>query len=295
MNVSIAEPTLWWGTADTPAPPAEVPTNTPVSLVVGVRPAAFSNAINVLFSIDSQPERILRGYVIRQDHATCTEYFQIDFPFIPPGSCVNYTPQLMSIGRIFTADDKAELPASFCVQCPVEPGQFIHDSSPPSANGPRFHYQTEFLARAHIPIEIKPEVIGVTPDGLRVDFYVSGGTMIGPRINATFTHHGGDWMRIRPDGIGIADIHATLLTESGERILAEYSGVLDLGEDGYEKAIKGIYPPNPPACVTPRFLTSGHEYAWLNRLQCFGTGFFDTRGPVLNYDMYTIRPREPLR
>jgi hypothetical protein len=169
----------------------------------------------------------------------------------------------------------------------------VSEARTPSAGGARFGYRAEFLARAHIPVEMKPEVIGVTPEGLRVDFYVKGGTIMGPRMNAEFTHHGGDWMKIRPDGIGIADIRATLVTPAGERILAEYSGVLELGPDGYERAIEGIYPPNPPASVTPRFLTSSREYDWLNRLQCFGTGFLDTRAYVLNYDMYTIHPLLP--
>jgi hypothetical protein len=288
MNLSDELPRLWYGTADALAPAAEEPAGVHISLTVAVQPAAFSNAVNVYYSVDCRPERVLRAYVVRHDDETNTEYFRADFPFIAPGSSVTYVARLLSVGRVFSSNH--HVPKSFTVQCPVE-SQVNMPTKRFVGPGPRFGYDMEFLANVHIPIELKPEVIGVTPDGLRVDFYVKGGTMIGPNIHAKFTHHGGDWMRIRQDGIGIADIHASLETDSGERILAEYSGVLDLGKDGYENAIRGIYPPNPPAVVTPRFLTPSPKYQWLNRLQCYGTGFFDTQGPVLNYDMYSIHPR----
>jgi uncharacterized protein DUF3237 len=55
-----------------------------------------------------------------------------------------------------------------------------------------------------------PEVIGATPEGIRVNFYVTGGEVTGPKITGKFRAVGADWLTIRRDGMAILDVRATL-------------------------------------------------------------------------------------
>ena len=54
-----------------------------------------------------------------------------------------------------------------------------------------------------------PEVIGPIPEGLRLNFYVTGGSFEGPKCKGTILPVGGDWLTIRSDGVGILDVRAT--------------------------------------------------------------------------------------
>ena len=51
-----------------------------------------------------------------------------------------------------------------------------------------------------------PEVIGETPEGIRVNFYVTGGEITGTRLNGKVLPVGGDWLTLRRDGVGILDV-----------------------------------------------------------------------------------------
>lgn len=126
-------------------------------------------------------------------------------------------------------------------------------------------------ARFH-PLNTRPEVIGVTPAGLKVDWFITGGTVAGPKLNARVRAEGGDWMTIRTDGIGVLGIRATLETSDGALIYTTYSGVFDLGEDGYQNFLEKRWPSTPPVRSAPMFLTAHPKYAWRNRLQCLGVG-----------------------
>jgi hypothetical protein len=58
-------------------------------------------------------------------------------------------------------------------------------------------------------------------------------------------------------------------------ISASYSGVFELGEEGYENFLAGRYPNAPKARTAPRYITANPRYAWLNRLQCLAAGAVD--------------------
>ena len=133
------------------------------------------------------------------------------------------------------------------------------------------------------------EVIGPIPEGLRVNIYITGGKVNGPKLNGHLRPVGADWLTIRPDGVGILDVRTTIETDDGGLIYASYQGVGDLGEDGYQRFIDG----NPPTkfalqCV-PRFLTAHPDYLWLNRLQCLNIGEADLTVPSASYDVYAVR------
>jgi hypothetical protein len=151
-----------------------------------------------------------------------------------------------------------------------------------------FEYTLVHLAQVKASLA-KREVIGPTPNGLRINFLITGGRIEGERFNATFDGGGADALRVREDGIAIAAIRTTLTTDDGARVFTEYSGVLDLGADGYENALRGTLPPRPPVYLVPRFLCGSPAYAWLNRLQCVGIGYVTMADLEINFDLYAMR------
>ena len=89
--------------------------------------------------------------------------------------------------------------------------------------------------------------------------------------------------------MAITAIRTTLITDDGARVFAEYSGVFDLGEDGYRNALQGRFAPRPPVYLTPRFVSASPAYGWLNRLQCVGIGYVTMADLEINYDLYAMR------
>jgi len=134
-----------------------------------------------------------------------------------------------------------------------------------------------------------PEVIGPLPEGVRVNFYNTGGEVTGPGIHGKVRPVGGDWMMVRRDGIAIVDVRATFETDDGALILVTYPGVIDLGEDGYDRFLRGELPASAQIRTSPRFATSHPRYLWLNRLHCIGIGEYVAANNRATYDVYAVR------
>src|SRR5215510_15381936 len=112
-------------------------------------------------------------------------------------------------------------------------------------------YKLEHILSYTGELAMPPELIGPIPEGIRVNFYSTGGDITGPRIRGKVRPVGGDWMTVRRDGIAILDARATFETQNGALILVTYSGMIDLGEDGYEKFVRGELPASAPIRTSP--------------------------------------------
>ena len=134
-----------------------------------------------------------------------------------------------------------------------------------------------------------PEVIGPTPDGLRLNVYHCGGEVTGPKLRGRFRPVGGDWLLVRSDGVGLLDVRGTMELEDGALVYTSFGGVADLGPDGYNLALKGEFPNRVEVRVVPRYHTSHLAYLWLNRLQCVGAGVADVEHLKISYDIYALR------
>jgi hypothetical protein len=135
---------------------------------------------------------------------------------------------------------------------------------------PRWTYHLDFLAA--LTVDLRAEILGATPEGYRINFFVKDGAVRGPSIDAVVLPEGGDWMCIRPDGIGMVDITITYQTTDGALILERSGGVFDLGPDGYAKVVAGQFSGAPPFYATPSWETAHPSWQWLNRRQGFGVG-----------------------
>lgn len=134
-----------------------------------------------------------------------------------------------------------------------------------------------------------PQMVGESAEGLRIVFPISGGQVRGPRLGGTVLASGADWFLVRRDGVALLDVRVTIATDDGAVIYAYYLGVSDLGEDGYDKALRGEFPPKLPLRTTPRFETGHPAYAWLNRLQAVGFGEAIPAESHVAYDLYALR------
>ncbi len=283
MEFSGTGITAWYGTPDAPCPSESTPIEATPEITVGVMPALPANSVTILYRENGGPERSIRATLSRTDFAAGKQYFRATLPVFSPGTKIEYQPVVMSAGRRLTT------PVSFpsFLQLSAPAARPASDTAPAAANCKPYPYRTRHLTRMIIQLQKQLEVIGNTPDGLRVDFLVQSGSLSG-KIAGLFHPSGGDWMRIRTDGVGITDIRTTIQADDGALILMEASGMVDFGTEGFTQALNGHFPKTNPVVLTPRFLTSDARYFWLNRLQCMGVGYANTETLEVQYDIYEI-------
>ncbi len=150
-------------------------------------------------------------------------------------------------------------------------------------------YQLEHIFSYTGTLANPPEFIGPMPEGIRVNFYSSGGEVKGARIRGKIRAVGGDWVTVRRDGVALLDVRATFQTHDGALILVTYTGTIDFGADGHDKFLRCDLPPVAQIRTSPRFLTSHPDYAWLNRLHCLGIGEYCSTNNEAKYDVYAVR------
>ncbi len=152
-----------------------------------------------------------------------------------------------------------------------------------------FEYRLEHIFSFMVTLKSPPEVIGPVPGGIRANFYITGGEISGPRLRGTIRPVGADWLTVRTDGIGILDVRATYESHDGALIDAAYTGVADLGEEGYQKFLRQELPRTVQARIVPRFRTAHPAYQWLNRVQCIGIEEVDMERLEVRCDVYALR------
>lgn len=146
----------------------------------------------------------------------------------------------------------------------------------------------ERLLTINATLQAPPEVIGPVPEGIRVNFYVTGGTFEGPRLRGRVRGVGQDAFLLRRDGIGQLEVLLTLETDDGALIEARYDGLGDFGEDGYEGFLRGELPARVGLHTFPRLRTAHPEYQWLQRFACVGVGIADLQRSEVRYEVYAL-------
>ena len=144
----------------------------------------------------------------------------------------------------------------------------------------------DYLFTYALDLKLPPEVIGALPEGIRANFYIAGGSVEGSRLKAKVVPVGADFLLLRKDGVCVLDVHATFETEDAALIYTHYSGLADAGPDGYDRFLADDFPTKLPLRNVPRFQTSHPDYAWLNRVQCYGVGEADLAKSLVTYDVY---------
>jgi len=127
--------------------------------------------------------------------------------------------------------------------------------------------------------------IGDIGGGTRAIGDVSG-RFEGAEIAGTIT--GTDWYLARPDGIGEADIRATLKTNDGALIYMRYSGLVDMRRAAIPAG--GAAPTSGTCAVRTavRFEPGAERYRWLNQVQGIGIGEVAFETGKIKYSIYAI-------
>jgi Protein of unknown function (DUF3237) len=148
--------------------------------------------------------------------------------------------------------------------------------------------KTELLLE--LTAELEPaQLVGQTPSGARLIFYVKGGSFIGPKLKGEVLPGGGDWALYRPDGVILLDVRATLRTDDSALIYISYRGIFDVAPDILQRIQKGedVDPSEYYFRTTPVFETSAERYRWLNRIVSVGVGRRTPTG--VNYTIYAVQ------
>jgi hypothetical protein len=121
-------------------------------------------------------------------------------------------------------------------------------------------------------VNLQPAQAIATPVGSRMTFITTGGVIDGPELRGELLPGGGDWLLVGSDGIGRADIRATIRTHDGVLIHYESRGIIKIPADGIDRLAAGEVLPFDQTYVrtTPKFETSDERYAWLSEVVALG-------------------------
>jgi hypothetical protein len=140
--------------------------------------------------------------------------------------------------------------------------------------------EVKLLFSLKMQVEGEAEVIGATAQGTRAIGHVSG-SFEGPGLKGTIK--AGDWFVTRADGIGEADVRATMRTDDGALIYMRYSGVLDLRQTN-SSTTSGIC----QVRTAVRFETGAPRYQELNCVQAIGIGEINFATGQIEYKIYAL-------
>lgn len=285
---------IWRGLADPPLDfetlPSQVDAGVPVDLTFSVLPLHPSNQVIVEFRSNGRELPAVRAWPEGSDPATGAQRFRVRMPPLAPDEMAEYLPVVQRSGLVVQ-----RLPARTTrgTQAPLAPAlPETNNAVAPRETGPRYQWASEFLGAMTVTFAYPPESFGPGPDGMHITYYIDSGEIRGPKLNGKV--HGGDWVTLRRDGVGIAEPRITYETDDGALILSRYYGVIDLGPDGYQRAVRNDFDPVPPMVLAPQFITSHPNWLWLNRLQCLAVGRATMAERVVRLDIYAIRPGQTL-
>ena len=279
---------LWWGGTDTPGPPQMVGPGTAAPVLVAISPMRPGHSVAVEYRVNGGPVREAIGVIEPRVRDAKARIFRAIVPGQSDG-LVEFLPVLRFAGQPISTRllELAECPR-YQVGNGVTP---IKTSSSPPRTAPvssesRWPWNARFLGAC--TIQLRKEVVGALADGLRINWRFEEARFLGPVLEGAFLPGAADWMRIRPDGVGIVQVLGCIETRTGARIYTSYGGIVDLGRDGYARALRGESDPLPSFVGAPTFATAEKELEWLNRAQCLVVGRVDMKALRVEYDAYAV-------
>jgi hypothetical protein len=277
----------------TPVPfdhlPDQFTAGVPIEVAVIITPAHPANHLRIERTCDGRRLPPVLAWPTGEAEPTGGQVFRAHLPALADNQLVEHAPVVLRAGVVV-----ARLPGRLTrgirdpALAPAAPATTSRDGVP------RFAWESEFLGAFTVQLAKPPESFGATADGLHVTFYIASGEIRGPRLNARIRPEGGDWMLVRHDGVGVADVRITYETNDGALLLSRYYGIFDLGSDGYTRALRNEYDPLPPLVLAPQFVTSHPNWLWLTRLQCLAVGRVTMAELIVRFDLYAIRVGGPI-
>ena len=129
-----------------------------------------------------------------------------------------------------------------------------------------------------------------SPLGERLCWQVTTATLRGPRLAATSSVPGTDWIRLGADGIRRPDLRCQLITDDGELILLRYDVALIRPSERFLAALAsgdGTDFDSQYMRIAPHFEVGAGRYAWLAESLFLGRGRLN--GPkAIEYELYRV-------
>jgi hypothetical protein len=280
---------LWWGAADTPGPPQIVAPGAGAPVLAAVSPIRPGHSVAVEYRVNGGPIREAIGVLEPRVHDANARIFRAVVPGQSDG-LVEFLPVLRFAGQPISARlselDQCPWYRVGCASGPVLTSDLPPVTAPRSADESRWRWDAKLLGAC--TIQLRKEVVGVVSDGFRIIWHFVEARFVGPVLEGRFLPGAADWMRIRPDGVAIVRVEGCIETRSGARVYTTYGGNLELGRDGYARALRGEFDPWPPFVCAPTYATADKELEWLNRAQCLIVGRVDMKALTVESDAYFI-------
>ena len=131
--------------------------------------------------------------------------------------------------------------------------------------------------------------VGDCGRGDRQIIHVTDGTVEGPRLTGRLHPGGGDWLIVRPDGVGVLDVRVTIEATDGALLYVSYHGYLTNLPEILPRWLAGEAVPRDTYYFanTPVVETGASQYAWLTRTVCVGVGSLIAGG--VSYDIFGVQ------
>ena len=278
---------LWWGGADAPGLPRIVAPGIGPVIMTAVSPMRPGHSVAVEYRVNGGPIREAIGVLEPRIHEATARQFRAVLPG-QSGGLVEFLPVLRFAGQPISTrlSETAECPRyAVGYGTPVETSN-LGPGTAPSLAECRWPWDARFLGAC--TIQLRKEVVGALSDGLRINWRFEEARFMGPVLEGAFLPGAADWMRIRLDGVGLVQVLGCIETRTGARVYTSYGGIVDLGRDGYARALRGESDPSPSFVGAPTFATADKELEWLNRAQCLVVGRVDMKALRVEYDAYAI-------
>lgn len=129
-----------------------------------------------------------------------------------------------------------------------------------------------------------------SPLGERLCWQVTNATLHGPRITATSSMPGTDWIRLGTYGIRRPDLRAQLMTDDGEPILFRYDVAMIRPSERFSDALasgEATEFDSQYMRIAPQFEVGAGRYAWLAESLFLGRGRLTGPGAIA-YELYRV-------
>lgn len=131
-----------------------------------------------------------------------------------------------------------------------------------------------------------PVEIGLTPAGLRRMIPITGGTVNGPRMNGKVLAGGADFQLILGGGTQAhLDARYVIELDDGCRVFVQNTALRVASLENSQRIMQGqpVHPDEVYFRCQPKLEATTAAWAWLNELQCIGTGRRAPDGVFLSF------------
>jgi hypothetical protein len=264
-------------------PAGVVPLNQ--SLIVPVRAIPSEPGQMVVVCTRTDGTRPQQQYVPPTPDTVLGQLYRAVLPAVLPGRSLDYRIELRRGAQCL-----ASLPpdGSWLTLTGEQAGRVSSPAGDESSRGDERsgpYWDLELTYFATCTVDLRPEIIGYTPDGFLINFFAQTGRLCGPRIDAEEVE-GAEYVCVRPDGVAVHTKMTTWRNVDSAIILETANGITDLGPDGYTRIGEGSWTGLPPVTAAATWSSAHPDWQWLNRIQTVAVGHTNAETLLVHLDMY---------